>query len=59
VHEELPTYPGSRRSKPCVPVEMLSLRKQNMAEIYNRTLVEAKAAMFLIPQSARVLAKNK
>jgi len=30
-----------------------------MAEIYNRTLVEAKAAMLLIPQSARVLAKNK
>ena len=29
-----------------------------MAEIYNRTLVETKAAMLLIPQSARVLAKN-
>ena len=29
-----------------------------MAEIYNRTLVETKAAMSLIPQSARVLAKN-
>ena len=30
-----------------------------MAEIYNRTLVETKAAMLLIPQSARVLAKNR
>jgi len=29
-----------------------------MAEIYNRTLVETKATMLLIPQSARVLAKN-
>jgi len=29
-----------------------------MAEIYNRTLVETKAAMLLIPQSARVLANN-
>ena|SRR5215469_7941060 len=29
-----------------------------MAEIYNRRLVETKAAMLLIPQSARVLAKN-
>jgi len=29
-----------------------------MAEIYNRTLVATKAAMLLIPQSARVLAKN-
>src|SRR6516165_11131849 len=30
-----------------------------MAETYNRTLVETKAAMLLIPQSARVLAKNR
>jgi hypothetical protein len=29
-----------------------------MAEIYNRTLVATKAAMLLIPQSSRVLAKN-
>src|SRR5215472_660633 len=29
-----------------------------MAEIYNRTLVETKAAMLLIPHSARILAKN-
>jgi len=30
-----------------------------MAEIYNRTLVETKAAMLLIPQSVRVLAKQE
>jgi len=30
-----------------------------MAESYNRTLVEAKAAMLLIPKSARVLAKRR
>ena len=29
-----------------------------MAEIYNRTLGVTKAAMLLIPQSARVLARN-
>jgi len=30
-----------------------------MAESYNRTLVEAKAATLLIPKSARVLAKHR
>ena len=30
-----------------------------MAESYNRTLVEAKAAMLLIPKSARVLARDR
>jgi len=32
--------------------------RENMAEIYNRTPVATKAAMLLIPQPARVLAKN-
>ena len=30
-----------------------------MAEIYNRTLVETKAAMLLIPKPAGVLANNR
>jgi hypothetical protein len=36
-----------------------SRKTYSSAGIYNRTLAETKAAMLLIPQSARVLAKNQ